>query len=132
MTFINFFLSFYGIITIILLLSISGYYYSTSIVRNQSLKQDIIPHSLLSYYGFYSFMWIFFPLVIIFAFSMMFAHAFIPSGVDTGLYPQKLSILRIPLTIVGLIALGGAVVLMASVIIQYPDTLRAIWGEMWM
>ena len=77
-------------------------------------------------------MWIFFPLVIIFAFSMMFAHAFIPSGVDTGLYPQKLSILRIPLTIVGLIALGGAVVLMASVIIQYPDTLRVIWGEMWM
>ena len=77
-------------------------------------------------------MWIFFPLVIIFAFSMMFAHAFIPSGVDTGLYPRKLSMLRIPLTIIGLIALGGAVVLMALVIIQYPDILRAIWGEMWM
>ena len=77
-------------------------------------------------------LWIFFPLVIIFAFSMMFAHAFIPSGVDTGLYPQKLSMLRIPLTIVGLIALASAAVLMALVIIQYPDILRAIWGQMWM
>ena len=77
-------------------------------------------------------MWIFFPLVIIFAFSMMFAHAFIPSGVDTGLYPQKLSMLRIPLTIIGLLALAGAAVLLALVLIRYPDILRAIFGEMWM
>ena len=63
---------------------------------------------------------------------MMFAHAFIPSGVHTGLYPQKLAMLRIPLTIIGLIALAGAAVLMALVIIQYPDILRAIWGQMWM
>ena len=77
MTFINFFLSFYGILILILILSISGYFYSLRLVRNQSLKQDILPHSLLSYYGFYSFMWIFFPSAILLIFWTLFSKTFI-------------------------------------------------------
>ena len=77
MAFINFFLSFYGILILILILSTSGYYYSAKIVRNQSLKQDVIPHSLLSYYGFYSFMWIFFPSAILLIVWSLFSKQFI-------------------------------------------------------
>ena len=77
MTFINFFLSFYGILILILILSISGYFYSLRLVRNQSLKQDILPHSLLGYYGFYSFMWIFFPSAILLIFWTLFSKTFI-------------------------------------------------------
>ena len=75
MTFINFFLSF-GILILILILSISGYFYSLRLVRNQSLKQDILPHSLLSYYGFYSFMWIF-PIGHTLIFWTLFSKTFI-------------------------------------------------------
>ena len=77
MAFLNFILSFYGILILILILSTSGYYYSAKIVRNQSLKQDVIPHSLLSYYGFYSFMWIFFPSAILLIVWSLFSKQFI-------------------------------------------------------
>ncbi len=76
-------------------------------------------------------LWIFFPLVITFAFSMMIAHAFIPSAVDTGHLPQKMSMLRLPITVFGLVALAGAVILMILVVIQAPGTLRGIWGNFW-
>ena len=59
-------------------------------------------------------LWIFFPLVIIFAFSMMVAHAFIPSGVQTGVYPPALSRLRLPITIVGLVCIAVALFLFIS------------------
>ena len=91
MTFINFFLSFYGIITIILLLSILGYYYSIKIVRNQSLKQDLLPHSLLSYYGFYSFIWIFFPSAILLILWSLFSNQFIDNqffSILVNTYPK--------------------------------------------
>ena len=76
-------------------------------------------------------LWIFFPLVITFAFSMMIAHAFIPSAVHTGHLPQKMSMLRLPITVFGLVALAGAVILMILVVIQAPGTLRGIWGNFW-
>ena len=91
MTFINFFLPFYGIITIILLLSILGYYYSIKIVRNQSLKQDLLPHSLLSYYGFYSFIWIFFPSAILLILWSLFSNQFIDNqffSILVNTYPK--------------------------------------------
>ena len=91
MTFINFFLSFYGIITIILLISILGYYYSIKIVRNQSLKQDLLPHSLLSYYGFYSFIWIFFPSAILLILWSLFSNQFIDNqffSILVNIYPK--------------------------------------------
>ena len=77
-------------------------------------------------------LWIFFPLVITFAFSMMIAHAFIPSAVETGHLPQKISMLRLPITVFGLVALVGAVILMILVVMQAPDTLRGIWGRFWL
>ena len=91
MTFINFFFSFYGIITIILLLSILGYYYSIKIVRKQSLKQDLLPHSLLSYYGFYSFIWIFFPSAILLILWSLFSKQFIDNqffSILVNTYPK--------------------------------------------
>ena len=76
-------------------------------------------------------LWVFFPLLITFAFSMMIAHAFIPSAVGTGHLPQKMSRLRLPLTVFGLMALAGAVVLMILVAMQAPDTLGLIWRNFW-
>ena len=76
-------------------------------------------------------LWIFFPLVITFAFSMMIAHAFIPSAVGTGHLPQKLLMLRIPITIFGLLALAGAVVMAILVADLAPDTLGRIWRNFW-
>ncbi len=76
-------------------------------------------------------LWIFFPLLITFAFSMLIAHAFIPSAVGTGHRPQKLSMLRLPLTVFGLVALAGAVTLMVLAVIQAPETLGNIWENFW-
>ena len=77
-----------------------------------------------------TYLWIYFPLVIIFAFSMLIAHALIPSGVQTGTYPAALSKLRIPITVVGLAALGGAVAMMALTIMQSPMTLLNVWDRL--
>ncbi len=76
-------------------------------------------------------LWIFFPLVITFAFSMMIAHAFIPSAVQTGHLPQKISMLRLPITVFGLVALAGAVITMVLVAMQATDTLGRIWENFW-
>ena len=59
-----------------------------------------------------TYLWIYFPLIIIFAFCMLIAHGLIPSGVRTGTYPAMFSRLRIPLTVIGVGALAGAVVMM--------------------
>ena len=77
-------------------------------------------------------LWVFFPLLITFAFSMMIAHAFIPSAVHTGHLPQKMSKLRIPLTVFGLLALAGAVTMLIFVVNLAPGTIRNIWGNFWM
>ena len=45
-----------------------------------------------------TYLWIYFPLIIVFAFSMLIAHGLIPSGVQTGTYPAFFSRLRLPLT----------------------------------
>ena len=76
-------------------------------------------------------LWIFFPLMITFAFSMMIAHAFIPSAVETGHLPQKMSKLRLPLTVFGLLALVGAVILAVIVAGLATDTLGNIWRNFW-
>jgi hypothetical protein len=73
--------------------------------------------------------WIFFPLMITFAFCMMIAHAFIPSGVTTGHFPSALGVMRIPLTVVGLIALGVAAFLIISVAMMTPGLINNIWDR---
>ena len=77
-----------------------------------------------------TYLWIYFPLIIIFAFSMLIAHGLIPSGVQTGTYPAFLSRLRIPITIIGLAALGGAAAMMVLTIMQSPITLLTVWDRL--
>jgi hypothetical protein len=74
-------------------------------------------------------LWIFFPLIITFAFCMMIAHAFIPSAVMTGHLPRSASYLRIPLTIIGLLALAAALVFFISAAFLLPEALRNFYGR---
>ncbi len=77
-----------------------------------------------------TYLWIYFPLIIVFAFSMLIAHGLIPSGVQTGTYPAAFSRLRIPITVIGLAALGGAVAMMALAVTQTPVTLLNVWDRL--
>ncbi len=77
-----------------------------------------------------TYLWIYFPLIIIFAFSMLIAHGLIPSGVQTGTYPAFFSRLRAPITVIGLAALGGAVAMMALTVMQTPETLQNVWSRL--
>ena len=74
-------------------------------------------------------LWIFFPLVITFAFCMMIAHAFIPSGVATGDYPPVFGYLRIPLTIIGVICIVIALVLFISAAFFTPLMFNNFWDR---
>jgi hypothetical protein len=74
-------------------------------------------------------LWIFFPLIITFAFSMLIAHAFIPSAVMTGHLPRAVSYLRIPLTIIGLLALAAALVFFISAAFLLPEALRNFYAR---
>lgn len=77
-----------------------------------------------------TFLWIYFPLIITFAFCMLFAHAMIPSGVQTGTYPAALSRLRIPLTVIGVAALIAAGVMLLFAVNQTPRTLLGVWDRL--
>jgi hypothetical protein len=76
-------------------------------------------------------MWIFFPLIIVFAFSMMIAHAFIPSGIDTGQFPPATRLLRLPLTLIGLLALAGALYFIVQAVFFLPGVLENFWPRFW-
>ena len=76
--------------------------------------------------------WIYFPVVILFAFTLMIAHAFIPSAVQTGHLPPVMARLRWPLTIFALLLLAAAVVLMARIIDLTWPTLSNIYNQPWM
>ena len=77
-----------------------------------------------------TYLWIYFPLIIVFAFSMLIAHGLIPSGVQTGTYPAALSRLRLPITVIGLAALGGAVAMMVLTVMQSPVTFQGVWHRL--
>ena len=77
-----------------------------------------------------TYLWIYFPLVIVFAFSMLIAHGLIPSGVQTGTYPAVVARLRVPITLLGVGALIGAAVMMYLVITQTPVTLLNVWDRL--
>lgn len=86
----------------------------------------------LNVHNWLTLLWIFFPLMITFAFSMMIAHAFIPSGVATGYFPSAFRLLRIPLTIIGLIALVLALILFVSALSLTWDLLGQFWPNNFM
>ena len=75
-------------------------------------------------------LWIYFPLIIVFAFSMLIAHGLIPSGVRTGTYPPICARLRLPITAIGVAALAGAAVMMVLTITQTPVTLLNVWDRL--
>ena len=73
--------------------------------------------------------WIYFPIVIVFAFTLMIAHAFIPSAVQTGHLPPSSERLRLPMTAFALLLLAAAVVLMAFIMILTPHALGNIYDR---
>ena len=77
-----------------------------------------------------TYLWIYFPLIIVFAFCMLIAHGLIPSGVQTGTYPPVFARLRLPITVVGVAALAAAVVMMVFTVTQTPVTLLNIWDRL--
>ena len=83
----------------------------------------------INIHNWLTLLWIFFPLMITFAFSMMIAHAFIPSGVMTGHFPPATRHLRIPLTIIGLVALVVALILFISAAFLTPGMLNLFWDR---
>lgn len=62
------------------------------------------------------FFWIYFPLVLTFAVSVLTAHAIIPSLVNTGHISERANRLRVPLTVFAFGVFVAAVVLMVLVI----------------
>lgn len=71
--------------------------------------------------------WIYFPIVIVFAFTVLTAHAFIPSAINTGHLPASFGRLRMPLTVFAVLALAVAVVLMIFIMILTPQALGNIY-----
>ncbi len=57
--------------------------------------------------------WIYFPLVVTFALSMLTAHAIIPSLIITGHLPPSASRLKAPLTGFAILVLIAAIVILA-------------------
>ena len=78
---------------------------------------------------FLQWFWIYFPLIITFAVTMLTAFALIPSAVSTGHLPASASRLKIPLTV---FALGVAVAAIIILILGINQTLdvRNFWSRL--
>ncbi len=61
-------------------------------------------------------LWIYFPIVVTFAITLLTAHAIIPSLVNTGQLPESTQRLRIPLTgFAVLLFVAGVVILVLAI-----------------
>lgn len=80
---------------------------------------------------FLQWFWIYLPLIVIFALSMLVAFALIPSAVATGHLPPSASRLRIPVILLALLALTGAIILLVLGINQTLDV-RNVWDRLLM
>ncbi len=78
---------------------------------------------------FLQWFWIYFPLVVVFAVTMLTAHALIPSAVSTGHLPQSVSRLKWPLTGLALIIAVVAIVILVLGINQTLDV-RNFWNRL--
>ena len=78
---------------------------------------------------FLQWFWIYFPLVIAFAITMLTAYALIPSAVSTGHLPANAARLKIPLTV---LALGIAVAAIIILVLGINQTLdvRNFWSRL--
>ena len=65
---------------------------------------------------FLQWFWIYFPIVVTFAITMLTAHAIIPSLVNTGHLPESVQRLRAPLTgFAALVFVAGVVILVLGI-----------------
>ena len=78
---------------------------------------------------FLQWFWIYFPLVVMFALTMLTAHALIPSLVITGHLPASANRLKLPLNLFGLLVFAAAVVILVFGINQTLDV-RNFWDRM--
>ena len=77
---------------------------------------------------FLQWIWIYFPLVVTFAITMLTAHALIPSLVITGHLPESAQRLRVPLTGFAVLVFAAGVVIMVLVINSALDV-RQIYNR---
>jgi len=77
---------------------------------------------------FLQWFWIYFPLVVTFALTMLVAHALIPSLVITGHLPESAQRLRVPLTGFAVLVFAAGVVIMVLVINSALDV-RQIYNR---
>lgn len=78
---------------------------------------------------FLQWFWIYFPLVVAFAVTMLTAHALIPSAVSTGHLPQGIAKLKWPLTGLALIIAVIAIIILVLGINQTLDV-RNFWNRL--
>ena len=78
---------------------------------------------------FLQWFWIYFPIVVTFAFTLLIAHAIIPSLVITGQLPESTQKLRVPLTGFAVLLFAAGVVVLILGINATLDV-RNIWGRM--
>ena len=78
---------------------------------------------------FLQWFWIYFPLVVVFAITMLTAYALIPSAVTTGHLPASASKLRLPLIAFALVVAAGAIIMLILGINQTLDV-RNFWNRL--
>ncbi len=78
---------------------------------------------------FLQWFWIYLPIVITFAITMLTAHALIPSLVNTGHLPESTQRLRLPLTaFAALVFVAGVVILVLG--INATLDVRQFWDRL--
>ncbi len=78
---------------------------------------------------FLQWFWIYFPLVVTFALTMLTAHALIPSAVETGHLPPSVGRLKWPLTGFALLVAVVAIIILILGINQTLDV-RNFWDRL--
>ena len=78
---------------------------------------------------FLQWFWIYFPLVVTFAVTMLTAYAFIPSAVATGHLPPQAARLQIPLTAFAFAIAVAAIIILILGINQTLDV-RNFWDRL--
>jgi hypothetical protein len=78
---------------------------------------------------FLQWFWIYFPLIVAFAVTMLTAFALIPSAVATGHLPSNASKLQIPLTAFAVLMVVAAIIILILGINQTLDV-RNFWNRL--
>ena len=77
---------------------------------------------------FLQWFWIYFPIVLTFAITMLTAHALIPSMIITGQLPESAHRLRVPMTgFAALVFVAGVVILVLG--INATLVVRQVWSR---